>query len=308
MIFIKSLLYFCPLDESLFKKWMDTIFEMKLSLGARLDICHGLLQSLSRNFNRQEWASNQMQSVLENLIEELHEDFARLIAGDLPESCVNTVIQSKLNLIQKPLLLPEDFVVVVVDDLSKLKEAERVLSTSSMIGVDTETRPVFVKGYRAQKTSLVQIACDNHNCIYLFDLRTDPSVQSSILRLLSDLFINKNIVKLGVGLENDLKELYQSYKCFSTANSIVNIHDLFRIIYPGSAVKSLQKLTRMCTGYRLSKSCQTSNWNNRPLSSSQIKYAALDAYVLLIINDYLTKYSFVSWKYFVFSFNCFYVE
>jgi 3'-5' exonuclease len=47
----------------------------------------------------------------------------------------------------------------------------------------------------------------------------------------------------------------------------------------------------MCTaalGRELNKEMQTSDWGRRPLSALQLKYAALDAYVLLMIYDVIS--------------------
>lgn len=51
--------------------------------------------------------------------------------------------------------------------------------------------------------------------------------------------------------------------------------------------KGLSKLTQSCFGKALDKSECMSNWQNRPLRSNQLRYAALDAFVLIQIHDYI---------------------
>ena len=55
---------------------------------------------------------------------------------------------------------------------------------------------------------------------------------------------------------------------------------------PRSA-KGLSELTRKCFGAPLNKSECLSNWDKRPLRLAQLKYGALDAFVLIQIHDFI---------------------
>ncbi len=50
---------------------------------------------------------------------------------------------------------------------------------------------------------------------------------------------------------------------------------------------SLNKMTEHCFGKCLDKTEQCSNWERRPLNVSQIEYAAMDAYILVKMLQYV---------------------
>lgn len=57
----------------------------------------------------------------------------------------------------------------------------------------------------------------------------------------------------------------------------------------GSKPKGLSKLTQQCLGKPLDKRECMSNWQNRPLRPAQLRYAALDAFVLIKIFDFFIE-------------------
>ena len=54
--------------------------------------------------------------------------------------------------------------------------------------------------------------------------------------------------------------------------------------------QSLSNLVRLCLGKKLDKSNQFSNWQQRPLREEQIRYAALDAFCLFEIFDFVRSF------------------
>jgi len=51
--------------------------------------------------------------------------------------------------------------------------------------------------------------------------------------------------------------------------------------------RGLSKLTMTCLGKPLDKRECMSNWDNKPLRQAQLNYAALDAFVLIKIHDFI---------------------
>lgn len=58
---------------------------------------------------------------------------------------------------------------------------------------------------------------------------------------------------------------------------------------PKSKSKGLSRLTENCFGKPLDKSECMSNWQNKQLRTAQLMYAALDAFVLIQIHDFITQ-------------------
>lgn len=96
---------------------------------------------------------------------------------------------------------------------------------------------------------------------------------------------NKNIMKAGVGIRDDIKALQQLERF--TPSGFVELAELSRQV--GLEVESVKKLTALLLGFRISKSAQTSNWEADQLDSRQLSYAATDAWVCLRIYEILSR-------------------
>ena len=92
--------------------------------------------------------------------------------------------------------------IVVVENDRQVAAACRDLSSQSIIGFDTETRPSFTAGV-VNKVALLQLS--THERCYLIRLcRT--RLHNSILKILS----NPRIVKIGADVAGDLRALHRS--------------------------------------------------------------------------------------------------
>ena len=141
------------------------------------------------------------------------------------------------------------------------------LMTQKVIGFDTETRPTFTKG-SANAPSLVQLAGEDAVFIYQLD-------DISILKKLSIILSNKKITKSGVSVDRDLIELM--FLVPFDPCSFIDLGDVARD--RGIPHHGLRGLAAMFLGSRISKGARTSDWGRDRLSSSQISYAATDAWI-----------------------------
>ncbi len=161
--------------------------------------------------------------------------------------------------------------IVVVDDPGHFPKVFEEISTHSAAGFDTETKPVFVRGH-INKVALMQIALPKK--VFLIRLNI-TGIRPEIFHFLE----NKNIVKAGVALRDDIKAL-QRLKQFEPGG-IIELANLAK--NAGLEVEGVKRLTGLLMGFRISKSSQTSNWEAPTLNDKQISYAATDAWVCLEI-------------------------
>ena len=157
--------------------------------------------------------------------------------------------------------------VKVISSEEELARALDELKGEGVLGFDTETRPAFKKG-EIYKTAIIQLAAAE--CVYLFHLRFLPNPKG-LFALLAD----ARIVKAGVAVEQDIKELQLVQKF--TGRGFAELGRLAEAA--GIDSRGLRPLSAIVLGVRVSKGAQTSNWSNKQLSMKQIRYAATDAWV-----------------------------
>jgi len=168
--------------------------------------------------------------------------------------------------------------VVMVEDAQHLAKAFVEINHHRMVGFDTETKPVFVRGHQ-NKVALLQIALPEK--VFLIRLN-HTGLQPEIIQFLE----NEDILKAGVALRDDIKAL-QRLKRFEP-QGVVELADLAK--KAGLEIEGVKKLTGLLLGFRISKSVQTSNWEAAALNEKQISYAATDAWVCLEIFKKLQPY------------------
>ncbi len=165
----------------------------------------------------------------------------------------------------------------LVQNPAQAREALRALSEERVLGFDTETRAAFKKG-ESYLPSLVQLA--GEGIIWLFQL-THLEGLAGLGRILT----NQDILKTGVALGRDVKEL-REIKEFEPSGfvELEKVSDDAGIVANG-----LRGLAAIVLGRRLSKSAQRSNWARPRLTEKMIQYAATDAWASREIYLRLTK-------------------
>ena len=148
-----------------------------------------------------------------------------------------------------------------------LERALHDIRREHVVGLDTETQPVFRKG-QSHLPSLVQVA--TARAVYLFQLK-----RLEFSGALAEVLGNPAIIKAGIGLADDLLKLKKVFP-FQEEN-VVDIGAVVR--RHGVKQSGVRNLAGLFLGFRITKGSRTSNWGRPHLSRSQIIYAATDAWV-----------------------------
>ena len=172
--------------------------------------------------------------------------------------------------------------IVLIDKTEDVAEAMNEISQYEYVGIDTETKPVFVKG-QYNHVSLIQIAIPNK--VFLIRLHKTGLTDELII-----FFENKKIKKIGVALADDIKDL-QKLKRFK-GEEFFELNQLVKSI--GIESNGLKKLVAIILGYRISKSAQVSNWESPELTEKQLRYGATDAFVCLEMFEKLKSLNFLN--------------
>ncbi|MBT6687487.1 MAG: 3'-5' exonuclease domain-containing protein 2 [Bacteroidetes bacterium] len=171
----------------------------------------------------------------------------------------------------------------VIDNNEKLSKSLQELKKCKILGFDTETKPNFKKGIKNRNhISLIQLANDKKAYLIRINKIGFPN---SLLQILAD----PKILKVGIGLKDDLKGLLEvcklnngsSKNCYINSDSFLDIQNIACNF--GIEALSLKKLSAIVLDYKISKSAQLSNWENTILTKKQQQYAAIDAFVCLKI-------------------------
>jgi len=159
----------------------------------------------------------------------------------------------------------------VIDSMESFQREIGNLANEPILGIDTETRPSFKKG-TLYPTSLIQLSTLEQAWILRVSRIGYP-------RELLDLLSEELPLKVGVSLHDDLRRLRSDFQ-FEPRGflDLQQYVEAFRI-----EEKGLKKLSGIVLGKRISKSQQVSNWDADLLTEAQLRYAATDAWICLMI-------------------------
>lgn len=171
--------------------------------------------------------------------------------------------------------------IVVVSNAEQLALALEELKKASVIGFDTESKPTFFKG-QYNPVAMIQMAIPGK----VFLIRVSLTGFTAGLQ---ELFSNQKVVKAGISIRDDMKDL-QRLAPFSPA-SVVDLNDIAAQI--GVVNIGVRSLSGIFLGIRISKGQQTSNWEKETLTEAQMAYAATDAWVCLEIYRTLDEKGYI---------------
>lgn len=157
--------------------------------------------------------------------------------------------------------------ITVVKKITDVAAAVEHLMQEKVLGYDTETRPSFTRGVR-YGVSLLQLSSAEQAFLFRVD-------QIGIPKALVELLQNKQVLKVGAAITEDIKGLQRiaPYK----AQGFLDLQKMAEAY--GIEDKALKKMAAIVLGLRISKSQQTSNWGAAYYTAEQKLYAATDAWI-----------------------------
>lgn len=192
--------------------------------------------------------------------------------------------------------------IIMIDTAEIFYDMFTDLKNCHILSIDCEWKPCF--GATQSQVALIQVATIFN--VYLIDtlLLNKPQFASFWYKFYKSILDNAEIIKLGFGLEQDLKEIKASIVGLGNikvqGEGLLDLCILWKNLLSNGLIlpmnsenggSSLSSLAQSCFGLPVKKSEQCSNWEIRPLRETQIEYAALDAHILIVIYEYFQKLS-----------------
>ncbi|MDR2335224.1 MAG: 3'-5' exonuclease domain-containing protein 2 [Burkholderiaceae bacterium] len=174
--------------------------------------------------------------------------------------------------------LPDQAIHVPSSD-AEFEQAREALTRASVLGFDTESKPLFQVGAKDTGPHVVQFATVDAAWL----LQTHHAAAQAITR---EILGNPRILKVGFGLDNDRHQLQGRLQV-----EMQNVLDLDRVFkrHGFGASTGVRAAIAMVLGQSLrkSKKVTTSNWANPRLTDSQRRYAANDAHAAAMVHAHL---------------------
>lgn len=148
-----------------------------------------------------------------------------------------------------------------------ISDAVAALRRETVLGFDTEKRPSFRKG-EFHPPALIQLA--GEKVVFIFQLKNTGLPQQ-----LADILADRTIVKAGVAVARDIKEL-RALTPFEP-RGFMDLGDSAK--EAGVEHHGLRGLAAVLLNCRISKGAQLTNWASQELSTTALRYAATDAWM-----------------------------
>jgi len=196
------------------------------------------------------------------------------------------------------------------EEITDWKAKHLMDCTPRSVGFDCEWRPSFAGGVQ-NKVALVQVASESSVLL----VQLNRFEKAGFPEALEDIISSENVIKVGVGVANDLKMLAMDFglkrkiKSFSDLNNAakrlqqkVKESDLSDNIaglslseeflsFSSNSTFGLKTLAKIFLGVEVPKPkrIRMSRWDSWELTDSQIKYAAYDALISRDVFEALKK-------------------
>lgn len=170
----------------------------------------------------------------------------------------------------------------LVDSEEEVAKAVRILSSSDVVGFDTETRPSFKKG-QSHTVALLQLS--TRSTAYLFRLN-----KTGFCKELVEFLQDPSKKKIGLSTHDDFHNLRKL--CPLEPQGFVELQQYVKNFGIGEC--SLAKIYGLLFNRRMSKGQRLTNWEADSLTAAQQAYASLDAMACVEIYDYLSSGDFKS--------------
>lgn len=165
--------------------------------------------------------------------------------------------------------------VTVVDSTEAVEPAVEKLTSASVIGFDTETKPSFKRGER-HSVALLQLSTPEES--FLFRLNK-IGLPESVVKVLED----AQLLKIGLSIRDDFHNLQKRFNVHP--QGFIDLQEYVKEY--NIADNSLTRIYGILFDKRISKGQRLSNWEAPELSQHQQEYAALDAKACITIYEYL---------------------
>ena len=160
--------------------------------------------------------------------------------------------------------------IIVVSSSEQADSALLALSSHSVLGFDTESKPTFARDQVSEGPHVVQFSTPDK--AYVFQL-FDATCRAVVCQLLE----TEHITKVGFGLAGDQQQILRTLGVRPK-----NVLDLNAVFRSRGYAKELGVRGAVAVVFNKrflkSRKATTSNWSNRHLSESQIIYSANDAW------------------------------
>ena len=172
----------------------------------------------------------------------------------------------------------------LITDIKDLSYAIKTLRKYSVLGFDTETRPVFRKGVK-HNVSLLQLSTPKEAFLFRLNHLGFPNELVEILE-------ESAILKVGIAILDDVRGLKKlsNFK----ADGFIELADIASNL--GIVTCGLRNLAAIFLGVRITKKAQLTNWERPVINSKQSLYAATDAWICLEMYHFLKRENLIPVK------------